>query len=172
MVGSSATLWVIPSTLPPWFLNLLPFFSLSYFITVYPHNSQRGLCFCNLFFKEPKWEDTHLLIMFINLILLMWILALVYFKKSVLIILAFLSSGTVQNSFHWSVNWKNTYQSETDTLKNQTGQLFQVMHEINLKWIKDLTVRPGIIKLLEETTGSIWRQSWTGVLRQRKQKQK
>ena len=72
-----------------------------------------------------------------------------------LIILTFLSSGTVQNSFHLSVNWKNTYQSETDTLKNQTGQLFQVMHEINLKWIKDLTVRPGIIKLLEETTGSI-----------------
>ena len=133
MVGSSATLWVIPSTLPPWFLNLLPFFSLSYFITVYPHNSQRGLCFCNLFFKEPKWEDTHLLIMFINLILLMWILALVYFKKSVLIILTFLSSGTVQNSPHWSVNWKNTYQSETDTLKNQTGQLFQVMHRNKFK---------------------------------------
>ena len=71
--------------------------------------------------------------MFINLILLMWILALVYLKKSVLIILTFLSSGTVQNSFHWSVNWKNTYQSETDTLKNQTGQLFQVMHRNKFK---------------------------------------
>ena len=32
--GPQLGLWVIPSTLPPWFLNLLPFFSLSYFITV------------------------------------------------------------------------------------------------------------------------------------------
>ena len=38
--------------------------------------------------------------------------------------------------------------------KKETESLYYAITKINPKWVKDLNVRPGSIKILEENTGS------------------
>ena len=48
------------------------------------------------------------------------------------------------NKWNWE-NWSTTCKNETRTLSN-------TIHKNKPKWIKDLSVRPETIKLLEENT--------------------